>query len=669
MVDCVQAGRLQHFVGNWERMTRDRWVLNTVRGYHIEFIEEPVQVHKPFAPHFSRNQSQLIRTEVHQLLEKGAVVEIQHCPQEGFHSTLFLVPKKEGGQRPVINLKALNCFIKTHHFKMEGIHTLKDLLQPGDWLTKVDLKDAYFTIPVHMDHQKYLRFSAQGKVFQFTCLPFGLSSAPWVFTKTLKPVAAFVRGLGWRVVFYIDDILLMAETKERARDQTMGLTHLLQSLGFTLNEKKVILEPTRKLDFLGFTVDTVSMELRLPGDKLKKIRAEARKIWGAESVSGRALARLIGRMNATTQVIPPAALFYRHLQRDLARALDESQQNYDTQLRLSRDSREELEWWNSKLQNWNGKSLLDKEVNLVIDSDASLAGWGAACQDQRTGGPWSDQERQYHINCLELLAAFLALQTFAKGKEGISILLRLDNTTAVAYINNQGGTVSRDLLLLAKEVWMWALERNIHIKAQHLPGVLNSAADAESRTMKDRSDWKLDPAIFHRIDQLWGPIEVDLFASRLTHQCQAYFSWRPDPYALATDAFLQDWSQMKGFANPPWSLVGRVLAQIQAQEARIIVIAPVWKTQPWYPVLLGMLIDLPRLLQRPLEEPGPEDMHPLLAAWHISGRGSEAKTFRKGLRSWSLNHGDQRRTGPTTHSSGDGAAGVIDGIRIPFLDL
>ena len=223
-------------------------------------------------------------------------------------------------------------------------------------------------------------------------------------------------------------------------------------------------------------------------------------------------------MNATAQVIPPAPLFYRHLQRDLARALHASHQNYDTQLVLSQDSREELEWWDSKLQNWNRRSLLHREVDLIIDSDASLSGWGAACQDQRTGGPWSERE-ELHINCLELPAAFLALQTFAKERSGIAVLLRIDNTTAVAYINNQGGTVSRDLLLLAKDLWMWALVRDIHIKAQHLPGVFDSLADSDSRSMKDQSDWRLDPAIFRRINHLWGPVEVDLFASKLTHQC------------------------------------------------------------------------------------------------------------------------------------------------------
>ena len=174
--------------------------------------------------------------------------------------------------------------------------------------------------------------------------------------------------------------------------------------------------------------------------------------------------------------------------------------------------------------NWNGKTLIKREIDLTIESDASLTGWGAACQGQRTGGPWTEEEAQMHINCLELLAATFAVQTFMKQRTEATVLLMLDNTSAVVYINNLGGTVSSDLVSLAKNLWLWCLERNIYITAQHLPGVLNEIADAESRTMRDRMDWKLNPVIFQRIEQLLGPIEVDLFASRITRQCPAYYS-------------------------------------------------------------------------------------------------------------------------------------------------
>ena len=109
-------------------------------------------------------------------------------------------------------------------------------------------------------------------------------------------------------------------------------------------------------------------------------------------------------------------------------------------------------------------------------------------------------------------------------------------------------------------------------QAQHLPGVMNLTADAESRVMRDRSDWKLDQQVFLRINNVYGPLEVDLFASRLTNQCCRFFSWQPDPLAEATDAFCQNWVGMKVYANPPWNLISRVLAKTQTQGADLTLV-------------------------------------------------------------------------------------------------
>ena len=101
-------------------------------------------------------------------------------------------PKKDGRQRPVINLKSLNQSVRTEHFKMEGIHMLKDLLRAGDWMAKIDLKDAYFMVPMAKEDRDFLKFQWEDKFYRFNCLPFRLSSAPWVFTKTTRPVMAGV---------------------------------------------------------------------------------------------------------------------------------------------------------------------------------------------------------------------------------------------------------------------------------------------------------------------------------------------------------------------------------------------------------------------------------------------------------------------------------------------
>ena len=120
------------------------------KGLSDEFSSEPQQKVLPPSPQYSLEQNLIIVEEVKELLSKEAIVEV-HNPQGGFYSNLFLVPQKDGGQRPVLNLKALNNFVQIEHFKMEGIHTLKDLASLEDWLAKVDLKDVYFAIPcIHL---------------------------------------------------------------------------------------------------------------------------------------------------------------------------------------------------------------------------------------------------------------------------------------------------------------------------------------------------------------------------------------------------------------------------------------------------------------------------------------------------------------------------------------
>jgi hypothetical protein len=176
---------------------------------------------------------------------------------------------------------------------------------------------------------------------------------------------------------------------------------------------------------------------------------------------------------------------------------------------------------------------------MMITSDASKMGWGATCGNLSTNGRWSNQESLLHINVLELKATFLAVQDFLKHQSNLSVKLRLDNTTAIAYINNQGGTRSPSLTSLTLELWNWCLQQSILITAEHLPGVLNVQADKESRTFVDSSDWKLQPQI---LQPFLKDREIDLFATSLTNQLKHYVNWRPDPHAVATDAFSIDWS-------------------------------------------------------------------------------------------------------------------------------
>ena len=130
-------------------------------------------------------------------LKKRCHSQVLRRRKRGFVSPLFLVPKSDGSWRPVINLQDFNHYILAHHFKLESVRSVKTIIQKEDWLLKLDLK---VTVPIHQEHQRYLRFHWQGKTWQFKVLPFGLSSAPYTFTKLLKPIVAILGS--WELASY-----------------------------------------------------------------------------------------------------------------------------------------------------------------------------------------------------------------------------------------------------------------------------------------------------------------------------------------------------------------------------------------------------------------------------------------------------------------------------------
>ena len=193
--------------------------------------------------------------------------------------------------------------------------------------------------------------------------------------------------------------------------------------------------------------------------------------------------------------------------------------------------------------------------------------------------------------------------------------------------------------------------------------------------MKDHSDWMLCRETFRRIQTQFGHLDIDFFASRLTKQLPTYVSWRPDPQALETDAFSMNWKGLKAYANPPWHLISRVLCQVREQEATIVPVAPVWKTQAWYFLLLELLIETPLRLPRtknliqPTHPVNCPDIQPHLAVWRISGQDSLQREFRLRLQASCLPHGERSLAERMTRCSASGLAGVSNGTLIPFQEI
>lgn len=367
-------------------ITRDAWVLQTIQGFRIEFYGYPFQpvVLRPIC--FSAADSALVTQEVQSLLAKGAISQTSPHPR-GFLRNIFLVDKADGGKHPVINLHKFNEWLVYHHFKMEGIHLLRDILRPQDWMVRLDLKDAYLLIPVFPPDRRFLQFSWEGRTYEFTTLPFGLSSAPWCFTKVLRPVIESLRARGMHLIVYLNDILMMAQCSRILAQQLQKAVDLLQSLGFVTNEAKSSLTASQKVIFLGFSIYSVKTTLSLPSRKVAKIRHEIRRALAKPRISLRQVARIVGLLSSSIQAIFPGPLHHRALQRMKAVHL-RSGLAYSQKVTLTPEAREELTWWLANMEAWNGRAIFGSAPDIIIESDASRLGWGARCGDFTMGGVW-----------------------------------------------------------------------------------------------------------------------------------------------------------------------------------------------------------------------------------------------------------------------------------------
>jgi hypothetical protein len=539
--NCV-AGRTKDFHSNWKLITSDPWILATVQGYKIPFIYQPLQWRPKHTKARTEEEVKSIKDALSELTMKGAIKIVHEQPNQ-FTSTLFIM-KQNKKNRPIFNLKNLNRYVETQKFKMEGLDSVRKLLQRNDFMMKLDLTDAYFTVPIHDNHKKYLRLIFQGCTYEFQCLPFGLSSAPQTFTKLLKPVIALIRSQAIWNVIYPDDMLLMDQNPERLISVFHNIVNLLQSLGFLIKREKCSPSPTQGIEFLGAVINSKDMTIAVPNTKLLNLQAECKKIHAKRCVTLKELSVLLGRMNHCAQVgMAQGPLHYRVLQQQHITSV--KKYGHKAQIPLNRGSLDDLLWWMSpEIHQFNKSPLNLPPFDMVIHTDASTQGWGAHCQGVLTGGRWNSQEACHHINILELEAALLAIKSFlpSQPRTPQHIRLLMDNSTAVAYVNRRGGTRSSMLAKLALEIWTVCHKNAIWITAEHLPGSKNVDADWASRHFNERIEWTLDKNIFTKIGEKYYIPQIDLFASRLNHQLPKYVARYPDPDAVATDAMTLQWN-------------------------------------------------------------------------------------------------------------------------------
>ncbi len=586
-----KAASLRPNLSAWQKIGAPAEVLGWIEhGIHIPFVTDPGRFHIQNRD-FTGKQNQFILSEINDLLLSGAIREVYQAPR--CVSPIGCVPKKGGKFRLIVDLRRINQACHAPKFQYEDINNVIDYIQPHDLLITVDIKNGYHHIPVALEHQQFLGISFRGRYFVWQVLPFGLNASPYFFCKTVRPVIQYLRMRDIRLTSYVDDFILLAQKQHMQSHRSVFLETLCK-LGWTLNVDKSSLCPDITKAYIGYKITTGdNPHLKVPNERIHKLRKDIQRILKQCHVKARILARIAGQCISMAKAILPAKLLLRNIYQLLA-----SKQSWTDVLQIDKATRSDLEWWHKALNTWNGAKIHTGPVDFQVETDASMTGWGARVKgtEQKAAGFWNHRMGLQPSNYRELMAVLMAVKSF-HFPHGAKIQILTDNITTAAYINHLGGP-SKDLSDLARALWMDSHEKGLTLTAKYLQGTLNTTADALSR-LSSHYEWQLHRGLFQYIDKLWGPHTIDRFATMENTQLPTYNSRFADPCSSGVDALAQqDWAEHNNFVNAPFRLIPNILQLAEKQGSHMTLIAPWWEAQPWFQKLKQMSIRPPLKLPK-----------------------------------------------------------------------
>ena len=570
------GGRLTSFKDAW----RDsKWAYKVVsQGLGWAWVQQPPRCKLFFqktTPSLMQYQQELTNMKV-----------IQPARSLKFQGRLFQVAKRDSTEkRTILDLSTLNEYIKCPTFKMTTTSDVRNSLQIGDYTTSVDIRDAFHHVPVHPIFSKFLGFILNRKKFIFRGMPNGLCIGPRVFTKLLKVVIQSLRLKGIKILAFIDDILLWAESAEICEQHTAIARKEFEKRGFLLNFQKSRFKASQKFDYLGLYWDTQNGTLSL----LKRHRIATIKLVKGlikkQAIFLKEFQALLGKINSTTLVDPPSKCLAKGWYRYLKYFTNRFKKPIPRTLRKS------LTTWLRKHQLKTRIPLTPPHPSVEIFTDSSQDGWGYhSSLGHQNSGKWSLPFRHLHINLKELITVHIALKEI-KVSRNSHVRINSDNMTTVYVIKRGGSTKSSLLNSWTYSILRLAQKRKIMISTVHIPGRYNVLADALSRTKVTQTEWKLDPITFHSLEKMLPGMEVDLFATRENAQLPSFVSPFRDPLAVATNALTQDWNQWSKiylFPPPQTKVIHELLKKLRTFRGQALLVLPFWPVAPWFPQLTSI---------------------------------------------------------------------------------
>ena len=219
-----------------------------------------------------------------------------------FFSSVFLRAKKDESYRMILNLKKLNKYTDSKHFKMESLQNVLHMVKSGVWMASVDLKDAYYSVPIDKEYQKYLKFLWEYPL-KFIVMPNGYGPAMRAFTKLMKPPFSFLRSEGYLSVIYVDDCYLQGDSFTKCAENVIRTIDILESLGFYIKMEKSEIITKQQITFLGVIIDSLHMTITLTNEKKRNILKLCTAAKLTHTLTIRELAKLIGNLVASMEAI------------------------------------------------------------------------------------------------------------------------------------------------------------------------------------------------------------------------------------------------------------------------------------------------------------------------------------------------------------------------------
>ena len=215
---------------------------------------------------------------------------------------------------------------------------------------------------------------------------------------------------------YIDEFFTKDHTSEGCFNNVMSIAELLDRLGFVVPPDKSVHVPTQEITMLGFVINSRKISVKLTPQKEKNLKRLVNQLFSTKKPSIRFLAKVIGTIASVFPAVKYAPLYYRALENDKIRALENCKGDFDSHHPISHDAKDDLIWWkdNNQMENWIHLLVIDTELFC----DASNFAWGGVFETKPTGGAWSEVEKGYHINEKELLAVFYTLKSFKFDLQG-----------------------------------------------------------------------------------------------------------------------------------------------------------------------------------------------------------------------------------------------------------